>query len=614
MWGPGLPYVGRNVPDRIDHIRVYGRVLVRLGIITQIFLIVVASFGWVFAGASRRPLGIGLCAAAIVAVLIDRGVIKEAKSSTSGANGGCFGWLHLWGWACLTVMAIALLSLVGRVSSAPISWAFISFLLCILAGWVADTAAISLGRACYELWLADKRRMTWRVAGIGLAVTPIVAGWFCASIYIRMSGGEPDTVRARIGQHRAESKTCDAWTVRGKPINVAVALSGGGYRAALSHAGVLAALDDQCVPIRILSTVSGGSIIGAAYVLGVPPREFARRLARRPPALPDDLLSIFNLLDGATQKYVRHFQRVFFGDHTIGDLPKWPKFLINVTNVDASPELAREVITNNWAPREADTLRIADAVAASASFPGFFGPIKLLWTNPEIDGGRLSAHFFVDGGVVENWGLEGLRQFVSRLPADQWDLDHPSILIVSDASAYGERPKRTPFELDMTEAWAVANDIQFAASQRFTFAEVTGMDSLANRISMFPAWQQYTTIDYPRRYLSPGIALRFHEESTSRPVLSTVIVPITSTETTDLLRRYPNCKGPAGASAVEIQQRVRMLPTLNELSTSEANDVFWLGYSLGTIYGQAIECARRSVVGSVCSAEPEFPKVRCSGL
>ena len=54
-------------------------------------------------------------------------------------------------------------------------------------------------------------------------------------------------------------------------LRVAVTLSGGGYRAAVSHAGLLAGLDAHCVPVHVLSTVSGGSIAGAAYALGVPP-------------------------------------------------------------------------------------------------------------------------------------------------------------------------------------------------------------------------------------------------------------------------------------------------------------------------------------------------------
>ena len=50
-----------------------------------------------------------------------------------------------------------------------------------------------------------------------------------------------------------------------------LALSGGGFRASLFHLGVLACLADlkQLKSVRYLSTVSGGSIVGAAYYLKV---------------------------------------------------------------------------------------------------------------------------------------------------------------------------------------------------------------------------------------------------------------------------------------------------------------------------------------------------------
>jgi Patatin-like phospholipase len=48
-----------------------------------------------------------------------------------------------------------------------------------------------------------------------------------------------------------------------KILRVGLALSGGGYRAAVMHAGVLDQLGQYGVPVTNLSTVSGGSIIGA---------------------------------------------------------------------------------------------------------------------------------------------------------------------------------------------------------------------------------------------------------------------------------------------------------------------------------------------------------------
>jgi predicted acylesterase/phospholipase RssA len=50
-----------------------------------------------------------------------------------------------------------------------------------------------------------------------------------------------------------------------------LALSGGGHRAAFFHIGVLAKLAELGLlrPVQVISTVSGGSIIGALYYLHV---------------------------------------------------------------------------------------------------------------------------------------------------------------------------------------------------------------------------------------------------------------------------------------------------------------------------------------------------------
>lgn len=55
---------------------------------------------------------------------------------------------------------------------------------------------------------------------------------------------------------------------------VGVALSGGGYRAALLHAGVLSQLEKIDVPVAALSSVSGGSIIASFYASGGNPEHF----------------------------------------------------------------------------------------------------------------------------------------------------------------------------------------------------------------------------------------------------------------------------------------------------------------------------------------------------
>jgi predicted acylesterase/phospholipase RssA len=56
-----------------------------------------------------------------------------------------------------------------------------------------------------------------------------------------------------------------------EPAKLGLALSGGGHRAAFFHIGVLATLAELGLlrPVQVISTVSGGSIIGALYYLHV---------------------------------------------------------------------------------------------------------------------------------------------------------------------------------------------------------------------------------------------------------------------------------------------------------------------------------------------------------
>lgn len=81
--------------------------------------------------------------------------------------------------------------------------------------------------------------------------------------------------------------------------------------------------------------------------------------------------------------------------------------------------------------------------------------------------------------------------------------------------------------------------------------------------------------------------------------------------TRSLLQRYPQCVSPFDETASAAQERVSGLATLDELDAGAAKDAFWLGYTLGQIYGQAIECARRDVIGQRCEAAPTAPAVTC---
>src|SRR5262249_46261532 len=77
--------------------------------------------------------------------------------------------------------------------------------------------------------------------------------------------------------------------------------------------------------------------------------------------------------------------------------------------------------------------------------------------------------------------------------------------------------------------------------------------------------------------------------------LRTVVIPMTAKETHTLLQQYPHCEFKRGLSLTEVQRIVAAYDTLKELEPEEVEYGFWLGYTLGNIYWQAIDRARFQV-------------------
>ena len=178
---------------------------------------------------------------------------------------------------------------------------------------------------------------------------------------------------------------------------VGVALSGGGFRAAAFHLGVLKRLEELGVLARIeaLSTVSGGSITGALYALrcaqhGGAPGSYGvdALIDEMQPVLFDNLRA--RALFGTPRRAMRALQsmvstrisriglmvedldRRLFQGATLNQLPPW--IAINATNLRTGKgwrfmaDRAGDYLAG--ATEHTKTIRIADAVAASAAYPG----------------------------------------------------------------------------------------------------------------------------------------------------------------------------------------------------------------------------------------------------
>jgi NTE family protein len=221
---------------------------------------------------------------------------------------------------------------------------------------------------------------------------------------------------------------------------IALALSGGGYKAAAFHLGSLIRLNQLGYLRKIdrISSVSGGSI--AAGYLGLkwkaltwnadgvatnfhdefvePLREFLLNVNID---VPQILLGLVPLFPSAVNGVIKAYARHLFGQATLQDLPSdgdGPRFELVATNYElnslwrfSKPYAADYRVGQILKP----TFSLAEIVAASSAFPPFFCPLEIDFAGQTVeslegadrhDGRFLERASVCDGGIYDNMGLE----------------------------------------------------------------------------------------------------------------------------------------------------------------------------------------------------------------
>ncbi len=449
-------------------------------------------------------------------------------------------------------------SLYTALRITPRLWiAALAFVAFCLFGWFALKPLVTEGQETGKV-------MQWlRILG-----GPALAGWIVASFaYWPLglllwapapgTGDIPTVVKQREGIKR----------LRAPDVTIALALSGGGYRAASIHAGVLKVLTEKEIPIDYLSTVSGGSIIGAYYALGHKPEEFERLLMKRP-GLPNDIAHVFFFLGSLlcpwwndSDTYSRHFARIYFGEATLNQVVR-PTLLINATNYSAR---ARTVFlgapTTSWAD-----VRVADAVAASGAFPGAFEPKKI------------RDEYYIDGGVEENLGLEGLREVLKDKTREK-----PDILIISDASKGDAMPsagtKKFRFSL-LKEASTTS--YQALHMQLYRIYTDNGYDPDSDRLKRQPYDQWHAHI------YGEGAS---HERS-----LYVFVLDGTSPAERSYMRGQEAAQfGSIPPGRKPMAEAVAAFSTLKELDQEELRQAVWVGETIARKYGDSVLCTIRGI-------------------
>ena len=330
----------------------------------------------------------------------------------------------------------------------------------------ADVALLLCTLAVALAWFSRTQPGRWRQTRFCAAT--VVVTWLLWSAGDAMHS----TTAAPHDPHRFASYPQQSPLAKGK--HIGIALSGGGYRATLMHAGVLDGLERIGLRPTHISAVSGGSITGAYYAIGGPPDELRQAFEERRILLYRDLIDAQNLvrmifpahIPGTTVALLPFYQfsttrlnaqvlnRVFFANAELRDLPSTPKLMVDMTALnsgraigttptwlqtrfllrppgeDSFPnatnlytELPRLSRDSTFDPRDMGSQRLSDMVAASAAFPLAFEPLP-------VDLGKLGRFLFSDGGITDNSAmtllLEADRRASLEDPAQgdpAWSLD-----------------------------------------------------------------------------------------------------------------------------------------------------------------------------------------------
>jgi NTE family protein len=257
-------------------------------------------------------------------------------------------------------------------------------------------------------------------------------------------------------------------------MKIALALSGGGFRATVFHLGVLARLaeENHLEEVYYLSTVSGGSLCAglvfarnnfvwptsSEYKNQVLPQvqEVMTQKDLKGALIARVLTRFFEITDTRADDLSVLMQEHWGIDIALKDLPDTPRWMINATCYETGKNwrFERFRMGDYIFGYTYDTdLPLSDAMAASAGFPGLIGALALETSQQKwfqyraglqdtlvldentsrkkktksVPPAYSPVHLW-DGGVYDNHGLEGLHDFVKG-----WreDID---FLVVSDAA------------------------------------------------------------------------------------------------------------------------------------------------------------------------------------
>lgn len=201
-------------------------------------------------------------------------------------------WKAYWIAALIAILAVGTVAEIRKGPLAALAMLAMALLLLWfwLAGrrveWLWDLGALVLASFLTLAVLEGWRRLrgSAQLQAIGkkheespaVLVVFVLCFWLLASLSEHLRTRPLPVDSSRFASIRPAQALVPEKAERWRELRIGLALSGGGYRAAVFHAGVLQSLESLGLRVSNLSTVSGGSIIGAYYAIGGDPAEFVQ--------------------------------------------------------------------------------------------------------------------------------------------------------------------------------------------------------------------------------------------------------------------------------------------------------------------------------------------------
>lgn len=380
-------------------------------------------------------------------------------------------------------------------------WPLMTLPVLLLSGWLWIAGTYSPGRdlaaVCIAtgitfllkvLWAGCLQRRAAYAGGIYQPkrewVTPSIAWTWVFICWVTLSSFDAFFERQSIPL-RGNLLSPKGMSPQLRSLRVGVSLSGGGYRAALLHSGVLLELSAQGIPVTNLSTVSGGSIIGSFLSIGGDPEDFVEAVKQGRFRFKRELLSALNLprwilpFGSYTRRDVQAglVRRVLLSMQQPPTSGKPQAPLIMLAMTDLSRAISIGVTSDGFMTVGPTTSRyfrdeqaislngigdMASMVAISGAFPGVF-PAKRASMRFTVVSESLSRSnnireielLLSDGGVRDNLGLRLLEvtnehargtsptsiSWDGFSPGPQWAMD---VIIISDGGKSLDAEKPVP--------------------------------------------------------------------------------------------------------------------------------------------------------------------------